>query len=208
MRRAISSTLLFLSLCACSGDQAADSAAPAAEASPASPAEGGAPVGPISSRGETVSSGGSAAEGAGINFDLPQGWQSEPPQSGMRLAQASIPGPGGPGQLAVFFFGPGGGGGVEDNIQRWIGQMEVAAGTEPKREAFSVNGFQVTWVDVEGTLQPSMMGAGPDTPQPDSRLYGAVVEGPGGPWFFKATGPASTLTPQRDAFVGMLKSVR
>jgi hypothetical protein len=43
---------------------------------------------------------------------------------------------------------------------------------------------------------------------PDARLLGAVVEGPGGPWFFKATGPDSTLGPQRDAFLAMLKSVR
>lgn len=34
------------------------------------------------------------------------------------------------------------------------------------------------------------------------------VEGLGGPWFFKATGPDATVTPQREAFVTMLKSVR
>jgi hypothetical protein len=124
----------------------------------------------------------------------------------MRVAQAVIPGPGGPGDFALFYFGPGGGGGVDANIQRWIEQMESPE--QPKPEIFEANGYRVTWIDVRGTLKPNMMGAGPTTPQPNARLLGAVVEGPGGPWFFKATGPDTTLTPERDAFIGMLKSVR
>jgi len=151
---------------------------------------------------------GAAAQGAGLDFDLPAGWQSETPQTNMRMAQASIPGPGGAGQLAVFFFGPGGGGGVEDNLQRWIGQVEVAPSTQPERGTFEANGFRITWVDVKGTLLPSSMGMGPATEQPGSRLLGAVVEGEGGPWFFKATGPDATLASQRDTFFTMLRSVR
>jgi hypothetical protein len=174
---------------------------------------GAAPIGPISSRGETVPAspggGAPAAQSAGLDFDLPANWQSQPPDSQMRLAQAAIPGPGGPGQLAVFFFGPGGGGGVDANIKRWIDQMEPAKGSNPKPETFQTDkGFKVTWVDVAGALKPSSMGMGPAKEQPGSRLLGAVVEGPGGPWFFKATGPDSTLAGQRDAFLTMLKSVR
>jgi hypothetical protein len=84
--------------------------------------------------------------------------------------------------------------------------MEGAA--KPTPETFETNGYKVTWVDVKGTLKPSGMGMGPSTPISNARLYGAVVEGPGGPWFFKAQGPDSTLAPQRDAFVALLKSVR
>ena len=73
---------------------------------------------------------------------------------------------------------------------------------------FDVNGFRVTWIDVSGTLLPSNMGTGPATEQPNSRLFGAVVEGPGGPWFFKATGPEATLAAERENFLKMLRSVR
>jgi hypothetical protein len=52
------------------------------------------------------------------------------------------------------------------------------------------------------------MSGGPAEAQPNSRLLGAVVEGPGGPWFFKATGPSATLGAQRDAFLAMLESLR
>ncbi|HYG61626.1 MAG TPA: hypothetical protein VEL74_03525 [Thermoanaerobaculia bacterium] len=151
---------------------------------------------------------GGGSQDAGFDFDLPAGWQSEPPANNMRLAQASVPGEGGAGQLAVFFFGPGGGGGVEDNLQRWIGQMEVDPGTQPERGTLEANGFRITWVDVKGTLLPSTMGMGPTTEQPGSRLLGAVVEGEGGPWFFKLTGPDATLSAQREAFFTMLRSVR
>jgi hypothetical protein len=216
-RNTLPLSLLLLSLCAC-GDHEAESpsdhgAAPMADSGAATPdaSTGQAPP-PISSRGPVGEMPPSAqaptegqAEGS-IDFDVPKSWQSQPPSSGMRVAQAVIPGPGGPGELAVFYFGPGGGGSVDANIQRWIEQMESPE--QPKPETFEANGYRVTWIDVRGTLKPSMMGAGPTTPQPDSRLLGAVVEGPGGPWFFKATGPDTTLTPERDAFIGMLKSVR
>jgi hypothetical protein len=164
-------------------------------------------VGPISSRGTPATApGGKSAQ---IDFDLPQGWTAETPKSGMRLAQASIRGPAGPGEMAVFFFGTGDGGGVEANIQRWTDQVEAGAGTpKPERGTLESHGLKVSWVDVHGTLKPSSMGMGPSTPVPDARLYGAVVEGPGGPWFFKVTGPDKTLGPQRDAFFSMMKSVR
>lgn len=142
----------------------------------------------------------------GGTFTLPEGWVAEPPSMQMRLAQARIPGPAGPGELTVFYFGPGAGGGLEANLQRWINQVEPDA--EPTRESFTLGTWKVTWVEAVGTLKPSTMGTGPSEPQPESRLFGAVVEGEGGPWFFKATGPAATLDAQRDAFLALLKSGR
>lgn len=204
-------TLLLLAV-ACGRDEApapADTTADGGAA--AAPAD--APIAPMSSR--DVPAAGGAAPGmagggaaAGIDYDLPAGWASEQPSSGMRLAQASIPGPGGPGQLVVFYFGPGGGGSVEANIERWVGQVEPAPGEQPERETFEANGFRVTAVDLSGTLLPTGMGMGPTEPQPDSRMIAAVVEGEGGPWYFKATGPEATLADQRDELMGLLKSVR
>jgi hypothetical protein len=143
-----------------------------------------------------------------IAFQLPPGWTQEAPSSTMRVAQASIPGEAGAAQLAVFHFGEGKGGGAEENIRRWISQIEFAPGSHTGREQFDASGFLITWVNFEGTLKPAPMSGGPSEAQPDSRLLGAVVEGPGGPWFFKATGPSATLASQQDAFLAMLESVR
>ena len=84
--------------------------------------------------------------------------------------------------------------------------MERDPASPPVRETFEINGFKVTWIDVAGTLKPSTMGTGPDTPQPGSRLLAGIVEGDQGPWFFKATGPAETLLAEREAFLSMLRS--
>ncbi len=145
---------------------------------------------------------------AGLTFTLPAGWRQQAVTSSMRVAQAAIPGSGGEAILTVFYFGPGGGGGVEANLERWADQVEPAPGTQPSREQLEVGDLRVYVVDVRGTLKPSGMGTGPSEPQPDARLLGAVVEGPGGPWFFKATGPDATLGPAREKFVDLLRSLR
>jgi hypothetical protein len=144
---------------------------------------------------------------ASVEFDVPPSWSRQDPSSNMRLAQGTISGPGGPGEFAVFFFGSGSGGSVDANIERWAAQMESS--DPPKTQTFEAHGLKVTWVEIKGTLKSNQMGPRPTAPPlSNARLYAAVVEGPGGPWFFKATGPDATLAPQRDAFVTMLKSVR
>jgi hypothetical protein len=126
----------------------------------------------------------------------------------MRLAEAEIPGSGGTAVLTVFFFGAGGGGGVDANLQRWVGQIESNPGAETQQDRFDVNGYTVSTIEAEGTLLPSRMGGGSSEPAPGSKLMGAVIEGPGGPWFFKVTGPKDTVSAAAPAFDEMLRSIR
>ena len=146
---------------------------------------------------------GAEIEAAGLEFEVPVTWNPTVPRSQMRKAQVAIPGAGGDAELAVFHFGEGQGGGVDANLARWVAQIEMPKGVEPQREYFEDDGFAVTMLTASGTLRAGRMGMGPKEAQADSMLLGAVVEGPGGPWFFKATGPAKTLAPQRDAFVAI-----
>ena len=164
------------------------------------------PTSPASSHATTSAPTGSPSlDLHGAVLDLPAAWSAQKPSSSMRIAEATVPGPGGDATLAVFFFGAGGGGGTEANLQRWLGQIEPTG--EPQRGSFEANGFKITWLDASGTLKPSGMGMGPSEAQPDSRLMAAVIEGAGGPWFVKLTGPATTLDPAHDAFFEMLHSV-
>lgn len=142
----------------------------------------------------------------GAVLDAPETWDFAAPSSSMRLAEATIPGPGGPALLTVFFFGEGGGGGVDANLARWVGQVETDS--QPERGELTVGDFTITTVAVDGTLLPSGMGSGPAAPVPGSSLVGAVIEGPGGPWFLKVTGPEETVHGAREAFDRMLRSVR
>jgi hypothetical protein len=144
---------------------------------------------------------------AKLVFALPAAWVGEQPSSTMRLVQARIPGPAGAGEFAIFYFGAGSGGTAEANIERWIEQMDQPA-APPKRGSFSAHGLEVSWVDVAGTMKASTVGMGPATAKPGSRLLGAVVEGPGGPWFVKAIGPDATVAAARGAFLDLLHGLR
>jgi hypothetical protein len=166
-----------------------------------SPADTTGPVAAESTEGGTLDLG-------AATVDLPAGWVVGEPSSSMRLAEAAVPGPAGDALLTVFFFGEGGGGGVEANLQRWAAQIAPDDGGEVERDRFAFGGWTVSTIAVEGTLQPSRMGAGPDQPVPGAMLVGAVLEGPGGPWFFKLTGPAATVAAARPDLEDMLRSAR
>ncbi len=199
--------IVIASITACAGEEAPAPTPTADAPTQSAPTPATEPFAPVTSRsgGQTGGGDGSPIAAPGAIFTLPAGWISETPSSGMRLAQARILGEAGEGQLTVFHFGAGGGGGLESNLARWIGQVNVDAGTQPRRETFDHGAFRVTWIEVEGTIKPSTMG-GPTDPQPNSRMLAAVVEGLQGPWYFKATGPSQTMVAQRDAFLSMLRS--
>jgi hypothetical protein len=140
---------------------------------------------------------------SGLVYQLPAAWTAEKPASNMRLVQASIPGKAGTAQFAIFYFGRGGGGTPEANIQRWVDQMEDPP-APPRRESFSAHGLTVDWVEVAGTMKATTVGMGPATAQPGYRLLGAVIEGPDGPWYAKVTGPDATVAAARQAFLDLL----
>lgn len=196
--------LLALSLLAACGGS--EPVTPAAATDPASPPAPAAGLG-LAPAHDIAPLPGVAGEAAALHFELPAGWESLPPSSGMRLAEVRVPGPAGPAELLVFHFGPGNGGGVEDNISRWLGQLELAPGSRPERGAFEAEGLRVTWIEAPGTLLPSNMGSGPASPTPGQRLIGAVVEGAGGPWFFKLTGPDGTVAAAREPLLAMLRKL-
>ena len=152
-----------------------------------------------------------------LKFEPPESWKSVPPSSGMRKAQYVLPRAAGDtedGELVLFFFGKSEGGATRDNIERWKGQFTRADGKpvapeDAKTEEFEASGMKVTLLDVSGTFSAGMMSPGGASAQkPDYRMLAAVVETPGGPWFFKATGPAATMTSQAEAFRKMLAGAR
>lgn len=195
--------LILVVLAGCGSDEPEGRVVRPAPAPAPAPAPGEAPA-------PQPQAGGAAQGSAGLDFDLPADWQQEAPSNTMRLAQARIPGEAGEGEFALFYFGPGGGGGTEANIQRWLGQVQPAPDTEPERETVQV-GEDLTahTVVARGTLTPSPMSmrGGTPEPQPGHMLLGAVVEGPGGPWFFKVTGPAETIEPYREEFFEMVQAL-
>lgn len=149
-----------------------------------------------------------ADSGAGIHWTMPSSWKAQPGRP-MRLATYSV-GPNA--ECGVYYFGPGEGGSVQANLDRWIGQFAQPGGKPSKELAKvakrNIHGLQVTTVDVSGgytgmggpLLQPSPA-------LPGYRLLGAIVEGPQGTVFFKFTGPAKTVAENQGAFDRMIASL-
>ncbi len=141
------------------------------------------------------------------------GWIVETPSSPMRRAQYKVPGPGGEGECAVFYFGPGQGGDPMSNAVRWADQFTLSDGSSAqsgmKTSEIDAGGLKVVLVEVAGTYKGGMtMTAAPAVPKPGYRLLGAVAPGPDANWYFKFTGPDSTVSAQRDAFLSMVRSLK
>ena len=154
-------------------------------------------------------------EAVGLRFSVPRAWDRVPAPSDVRAAQWKLrraPGDREDGELVLFFFGTGKGGSVQENLDRWYGQFVQPDG-RPSRDAAVVtvrtmNGLEVTAVDVAGTYKPGPMTEGPlPPPKRGFHLLAAAIEGGDGPWFFKATGPAATMAAAKPGFDAMLASV-
>ncbi|MCI0660876.1 MAG: hypothetical protein L0220_07365 [Acidobacteria bacterium] len=156
-----------------------------------------------------------AAQGnaSGLQWTAPSGWKTGPAGSSMRAATYLIPAAGGDnegGECAVF---KNIGGGVAANINRWISQFKQPDGSSSEAKAIqkknTVNGLQVTTVDLTGTFTNSGMAMGQSTtPKPGYRLLGAIVETPQGDVFFKMTGPEKTIASAEADFQSLLKSIK
>jgi hypothetical protein len=154
-------------------------------------------------------------EAASLRYALPGAWTRVPAPSDMRAAQYTIPRAGGDtedGEMILFFFGESKGGGVDDNLERWYGQFTQPDG-KPSRDAavltiHTVKGLRVTAVDLSGTYAGMQApGAAKSAPKPGFRMLAAVIEGKGGPWFFKAVGPTATLAQAKPDFDKLLDSL-
>jgi len=117
-------------------------------------------------------------------------------------------------EVNVFYFGPESGGGVEANLQRWIGQITLPDGGDPAAQAtrskFTADGMPGHIVSVDGSYKSGggrPMGGGGEI-LPGYRLVGVVIEGPQGSLFFKLTGPVGTAGAMEDDLLTMVKGAR
>ena len=150
----------------------------------------------------------------GLSWTSPKRWTIGPERA-MRAATYTVPAATGDaedGECAVFFFGPGQGGGVEANIDRWIGQFEQPDGKpsaeRAKRKSESIDGIPVATIDLTGTYKGGGPAMGTSTPKPGYRLLGAIATGPQAGIFFKLTGPAKTVAAAEKEFQTMIASLR
>lgn len=133
-----------------------------------------------------------------IKLTVPKAWKQEKPSNQFRVAQFKIDAAEGDkegAELVITQFG-GGGGGVDDNIKRWINQFEAKDRKAKVSKGKSKLGEYVV-ADVTGTyLKPDGPPiAGKTKPTPGSRVLNVMLMiEEKGVYFLKLAGPEKTVT--------------
>lgn len=114
-------------------------------------------------------------------------------------------------ELAVFHFGEGEGGSVDENVGRWLDQLAQPDG-RPTREVAEIeerelDGMPATIVDARGSFS-GVRGSGAEEEREGYRLLGAIIEAEGGMVFFKLLGPEAGVAAAEPAFEALLTSIR
>jgi hypothetical protein len=139
-----------------------------------------------------------------FTFDRPEGWGWVSSTSTMRKAQLKVEGvDGGLGEVVFFHFGPGQGGSVDANVQRWLAQFQGGEPGASRREVVGDRG--VTFVEAAGTFLSGMPGT-PAVPMDGFALRGAILESREGDVYAKFTGPAELVEANSPAFEDMVRS--
>jgi len=148
-------------------------------------------------------------------FAAPAKWTTKPITSSMRAADFVIPGAaaGSDAELIVYYFGEGGAGSIDDNLDRWFGQFQQPDG-KPSRDAAKIEktkfgGQDATYVSVSGRfVAEAMPGAGEAVDKQNQALLAAIVGSPSGPYYFKLVGAKATVDSNAAAFRAMLTSLQ
>lgn len=150
-----------------------------------------------------------------FSLAAPADWTMKPVTSSMRAANFQLPAAKGAGdaELVVTYFGPSGAGSIEDNISRWLDQLEQPGGKSSrdvaKIEKIQFGGQDAMFISVTGQFHAQAMpgGAGA-TDVADAELLGAIVASPQGPYYFKLVGAKPTVEAGAAAFRAMLGSLK
>lgn len=143
-------------------------------------------------------------------FGAPSTWTKIKPSSSMRKAQFAVAREGiaDKGEIVFYYFGPGGAGGTQANVQRWYRQFKESENQlGANSETIKVGKTTVTLVKASGTYM-SGSPLGPKTAKPRYSLLGAILEAPKGHIFIKFTGPHDLVVDAEKEFVGMVKKAQ
>jgi hypothetical protein len=154
----------------------------------------------------------------GLKSKAPASWKRGKVSNKLRVAQFQLPKARdelGDAELVIFFFGPGSGGGTDENIKRWQGMFDPPKGKTieeaSKVEKLKVGKVPVAVVDVQGTYKERFPPNDPNakiTRKENYRLIGVVFESENGPYFIRVTGPAATVEHHKKDFDSWLKNFK
>lgn len=134
-----------------------------------------------------------------FSFAVPAPWTEGTPTGMFDKAALNFPVEGGTALIAKFSEFPGGGGGIEPNVKRWVGQFEGGA-PETKREDLKFGETEVVLVTLSGTFLDGPPMSANKTPKPGYTMLGAIIMGKELATFIKLTGPKDDVAKAAEAF--------
>lgn len=132
-----------------------------------------------------------------FDFNVAAPWIKAQNAGMMTKAILQFPVEGGTPLDAKFYDFGGPSGGIDANIQRWIGQFEGTP--KVKKEELDFKGTKVILLTVTGTYMDGMPG-GAKTSKPNYTLLGAIITGAKSNIFIKFTGPMETVAKAHEDF--------
>ena len=108
--------------------------------------------------------------------------------------------------VVFFYFGPGGAGGIQANIDRWKGQFVGEAETNTEKK--TVNDREIVYFTGNGTFEDSMGGpfSGNRVKRENYSVLAAILPSDNGPVFLKMTGPADSVAAAKADFTTLAES--
>ena len=194
--------LLLLSGCADSGSGNAEAPPVATATSDTAPDESAEATSTEPSGSESSEQTGEATtrEYAGISFDIPGAWDELPNQT-MVDSKYIVHTEHGDMEMTLTSMG----GGIEANLNRWVGQVGQDPGDEPTWSTVDVGGVESRMVDVRGSFNSRLPGQSGS--QENWRLIGVAVPLPRD-FFVKLVGPREAIAEFQDDLTAFLKTAK
>ena len=146
-----------------------------------------------------------------ILLKVPASWKAVPITSSMRRGHWTISEGT---ELIAYYFGKGGAGGTEANLDRWYSQF-TQPDKRPSKEVAerktmkTAGGQDAIVVDVSGQYVAAMQPGGTEkNDKPNYRMLAAIVPGPDGPYYFKLLGPSDAVATVKADFTAAITSIR
>jgi hypothetical protein len=149
--------------------------------------------------------------GGKLQLKAPGSWTRKKPQTMIVEHEFAVPAAEGDkadGRLTVMAAG----GGVEANIERWVGQFAQPDGGNTRERAkiqnIKVAGEEVHLVDISGTFRDQRGPGAPAVEWPKYRMLAAIIATKGlGNYFVKFYGPERTVAEHEKAFLTMIEGM-
>jgi hypothetical protein len=143
---------------------------------------------------------------------IPADWKEVTPKTELRLMEYQLSRQGGDRDHVVVYFGQPVGGSLEDNVQRWVDQVDPPVGKRrediTRIERFKVGDIDAVLVDMTGTYKERLGPHMPAQNRSNYRVISVLLPTGGLNYSIRLLGPDRSVTHHQPAFVKWLKDVK